>query len=89
MDELSDMRHRLNIERDGYDDSGQWKDKKLEDEFEPIILAERYMTDKDDRIQEIDIPERMQVNRCALSSTISYIFLFYWKYCFCYYVALF
>ncbi|CAO2831543.1 unnamed protein product [Amaranthus hypochondriacus] len=61
VEELLDMRRRLNLERDGYDDSGQWKDRGLEHEFEPIILAERYMTDKDDRMREIDVPERLQI----------------------------
>ncbi|KAI7733266.1 hypothetical protein M8C21_007241, partial [Ambrosia artemisiifolia] len=44
-----------------YDDSGEWKERRLEDEFEPIILSEKYMTENDDRIREIDIPERMQI----------------------------
>lgn len=48
-------------ERSLYDEAGEWKERKLEDEFEPIILSEKYMTEKDDRIREIDIPERMQV----------------------------
>ena len=76
VEELLDMRRRLNLERDGYDDSGQWKDRGLEYEFEPIILAERYMTDKDDRMREIDVPERLQVNICAPCSTISCSFWF-------------
>lgn len=44
------------------DESGDWKERRLEDEFEPIILSEKYMTKKDDKVREIDIPERMQVN---------------------------
>lgn len=44
------------------DESGEWKEKRLEDEFEPIILSEKYMTEKDERIRKIDIPERMQVS---------------------------
>lgn len=47
--------------RSRYDESGEWRERRLEDEFEPIILSEKYMTEKDDRIREIDIPERMQV----------------------------
>lgn len=42
-------------------DTGEWKERRLEDEFEPVVLSEKYMTDKDDEIREIDVPERMQV----------------------------
>ncbi|XP_004309652.1 PREDICTED: transcription elongation factor SPT6-like [Fragaria vesca subsp. vesca] len=42
-------------------DLSEWKEKKLEDEFEPIVLSEKYMTMKDDQIREIDVPERIQV----------------------------
>lgn len=38
------------------------RETRLEDEFEPIVLSEKYMTEKDDRIRELDIPERMQVS---------------------------
>ncbi|KAM0954059.1 putative tex-like protein, HTH domain superfamily [Dioscorea sansibarensis] len=36
--------------------------KKLEDEFEPLILSEKYMTEDDDRIRETDAPERFQLS---------------------------
>lgn len=42
-------------------DSSEWRERRLEDEFEPIILSEKYMTEKDDHIRMNDIPERMQV----------------------------
>jgi transcription elongation factor SPT6 len=42
-------------------DSSEWRERRLEDEFEPIILREKYMTEKDDQIRELDVPERMQV----------------------------
>lgn len=42
-------------------DSSEWRERRLEDEFEPIVLSEKYMTEKDDQIRELDIPERMQV----------------------------
>ncbi|KAI3742191.1 hypothetical protein L1987_59871 [Smallanthus sonchifolius] len=45
-----------------YDDAGEGRKSRLEDEFEPIILSEKYMTEKDDRIRDIDIPERMQIS---------------------------
>lgn len=35
--------------------------KRLEDEFEPFIVSEKYMTPKDDMIREADVPERIQV----------------------------
>ncbi|XP_057970915.1 transcription elongation factor SPT6 homolog isoform X2 [Malania oleifera] len=43
-------------------DSGEWRERRLEDEFEPAVLSEKYMTEKDDRIREIDVPERMQMS---------------------------
>jgi transcription elongation factor SPT6 len=41
---------------------GRPSKKKLEDEFEPSVLEEKYMTEKDNRIREIDMPERLQVS---------------------------
>lgn len=35
--------------------------KRLEDEFDPIIVKEKYLTEKDERIRKIDVPERLQV----------------------------
>ncbi|KAJ0797991.1 putative tex-like protein, HTH domain superfamily [Helianthus annuus] len=46
-----------NISR--YEEAGE---RRLEDEFDPIILSEKYMTEYDKRIREIDIPERMQIS---------------------------
>lgn len=42
-------------------DAGSFGEKKLEDEFEPFVLSEKYMTPKDDAIRETDVPERIQV----------------------------
>lgn len=42
-------------------DSSDYRERRLEDEFEPIVLSEKYMTEKDDRIRDLDVPERMQV----------------------------
>ncbi|KAL9860887.1 Transcription elongation factor SPT6 [Arabidopsis thaliana] len=36
-------------------------ERKLEDEFEPMVLTEKYMTEKDDEIRKLDVPERMQI----------------------------
>lgn len=59
---LKQRKYQLGLERSPYDEAGEWKERKLEDEFEPIILSEKYMTEKDDKIREIDIPERMQIS---------------------------
>ncbi|XP_019447116.1 PREDICTED: transcription elongation factor SPT6 homolog isoform X2 [Lupinus angustifolius] len=40
----------------------EYRETRLEDEFEPIIISEKYMTEKDDRIREVDLPERMQIS---------------------------
>jgi transcription elongation factor SPT6 len=54
-------RRKQEIEREAAN-SGELGGKRLEDEFEPIILAEKYMTAKDEQIKENDVPERIQVN---------------------------
>ncbi|KAL6555302.1 Transcription elongation factor spt6 [Orobanche gracilis] len=41
---------------------GETDERNLEDQFDPSILSEKYMTKKDDRIRELDIPERMQIS---------------------------
>jgi transcription elongation factor SPT6 len=52
----------MELEREAAN-SGEMRGNVLEDEFEPFILAEKYMTTKDEQIKENDAPERMQV--CA------------------------
>ncbi|XP_077219251.1 global transcription factor group B1 [Tasmannia lanceolata] len=61
VDELLMLRKQGFAKGGNYDDSGEWREKRLEDEFEPFILTEKYMTEKDDRIREIDVPERIQL----------------------------
>jgi hypothetical protein len=39
--------------------------------FEPSLLEERFMTDRDERIRSTDIPERFQVSGCVEPETIS------------------
>jgi transcription elongation factor SPT6 len=51
---LLEARNRIREKNDN-------RETKLEDEFEPIVLSEKYMTEKDDGIRGLDIPERMQV----------------------------
>ncbi|KAL3637090.1 Transcription elongation factor spt6 [Castilleja foliolosa] len=36
--------------------------EKFENQFDPSVLAEKYMTEDDEQIREIDIPERMQIS---------------------------
>lgn len=59
-DIFGDVDELLQLRKQGMD-SGEWRERRLEDEFEPIVLSEKYMTEKDDQIRELDIPERMQV----------------------------
>ncbi|KAH7314514.1 hypothetical protein KP509_21G005900 [Ceratopteris richardii] len=40
---------------------GRATKKRLEEEFEPSVLEEKYMTERDNRIRETDIPERLQL----------------------------
>lgn len=58
---FGDVDELLQLRKQGLD-SSEWRERRLEDEFEPIILSEKYMTEKDDQIRMTDIPERMQVN---------------------------
>ncbi|KAA8517882.1 hypothetical protein F0562_015329 [Nyssa sinensis] len=62
VDELLRLRKQGLAKIGRHDESGEWRERRLEDEFEPIILSEKYMTEKDDQIREIDIPERMQIS---------------------------
>lgn len=36
--------------------------KMLEKQFEPSLLEEKYMTERDDKIRDIDVAERLQVS---------------------------
>lgn len=40
--------------------------KLLERQFEPSLLEEKFLTERDDRLRETDVPERLQV--CVLTS---------------------
>ncbi|CAH2065577.1 unnamed protein product [Thlaspi arvense] len=53
-DELISIRKKGNA-------SSERMERRLEDEFEPTVLSEKYMTGKDDEIRQLDIPERMQI----------------------------
>ncbi|KAK3138392.1 hypothetical protein QOZ80_5AG0368330 [Eleusine coracana subsp. coracana] len=54
-------RRKMELEREAAN-SDELRGKRLEDEFEPFILAEKYMTTKDEQIKENDVPERMQLS---------------------------
>ncbi|KAL6610566.1 hypothetical protein ACP70R_040535 [Stipagrostis hirtigluma subsp. patula] len=60
VDELLLLR-KQELEREAAN-SGELRGKRLEDEFEPFILAEKYMTAKDELIKENDVPERIQLS---------------------------
>ncbi|KAG9156361.1 hypothetical protein Leryth_009224 [Lithospermum erythrorhizon] len=62
VDELLRQRKKSLAKMNRNEGSIQQRDRRLEHEFEPIILSEKYMTEKDDRIRENDIPERMQLS---------------------------
>ncbi|GLT95648.1 hypothetical protein SLE2022_133160 [Rubroshorea leprosula] len=57
---FGDVDELLLLRKQGLD-SAEWRESRLEDEFEPTVLSEKYMTEKDDQIRMADIPERMQL----------------------------
>ncbi|XP_011041352.1 PREDICTED: transcription elongation factor SPT6-like isoform X3 [Populus euphratica] len=58
---FGDVDELIQMRKQGLE-SSEWRERRLEDEFEPTVISEKYMTEKDDRIRMIDIPERMQVS---------------------------
>ncbi|EPS63191.1 hypothetical protein M569_11596, partial [Genlisea aurea] len=48
--------------RDMYDETGG---VTLEDQFDPSLRSEKYMTKKDAQIRKIDIPERVQISEAS------------------------
>ncbi|CAD6343409.1 unnamed protein product [Miscanthus lutarioriparius] len=64
VDELLALR-KQELEREAAN-SVELRGARLEDEFEPFILAEKYMTTKDEQIKENDVPERMQIPFIAM-----------------------
>ncbi|XWS08222.1 hypothetical protein CRYUN_Cryun41cG0061200 [Craigia yunnanensis] len=60
-DIFGDVDELLLLRKQGID-SNEWKERRLEDQFEPTVLSEKYMTEKDDQIRMTDIPERMQIS---------------------------
>ncbi|XP_031382982.1 transcription elongation factor SPT6 homolog [Punica granatum] len=41
--------------------TSETREARLEDEFEPAVLSEKYMTERDDKIRDVDVPERKQI----------------------------
>ncbi|PON78960.1 Transcription elongation factor [Parasponia andersonii] len=64
---FGDVDELLQIRKQGLD-SSEWRERRLEDEFEPVVLSEKYMTEKDDQIRELDVPERMQLSEESTGS---------------------
>ncbi|CAN0922993.1 Transcription elongation factor SPT6 homolog [Linum grandiflorum] len=63
VDELLELR-----KQHGLDSDNERLEARLEHEFEPMVLAGKYMTEKDDEIRQTDIPERMQMLEETTSS---------------------
>ncbi|KAB2010238.1 hypothetical protein ES319_D10G224600v1 [Gossypium barbadense] len=61
IDIFGDVDELLLLRKQGLDSSEQ-KEGRLEDQFEPTVLSEKYMTEKDDQIRMTDVPERMQIS---------------------------
>lgn len=59
-DIFGDPQQLIELRKQGLD-SGEWKNMRIKDQFEPSVLSEKYMTDKDEQIQALDVPERIQV----------------------------
>ncbi|KAK8629741.1 hypothetical protein V6N13_078570 [Hibiscus sabdariffa] len=66
-DIFGDVDELLLLRKQGLDYSDQ-KERRLEDQFEPTVLSEKYMTERDDEIRMIDIPERMQISEESTAS---------------------
>lgn len=73
---FGDVGELLTLRRQGLA-SSERTERRLEDEFEPTVLSEKYMTGKDDEIRQLDIPERMQV-RSLLYFSVCVWSKFYW-----------
>lgn len=60
--ELEAQKAEMEVEddEDGYGRSRP--SRLLEKQFEPSLLEEKYMTERDDRIRDLDVAERLQVS---------------------------
>ncbi|KAJ0243006.1 Transcription elongation factor SPT6 [Hirschfeldia incana] len=64
---FGDVDELLSIRKKGLA-SSERVERRLEDEFEPTVLSDKYMTGKDDKIRQLDMPERMQVSEESTGS---------------------
>ncbi|CAN8238192.1 unnamed protein product [Cochlearia groenlandica] len=64
---FGDVDELLSLRKTGLASSDRME-RRLEDEFEPTVLSEKYMTGKDDQIRQLDIPERMQISEESTGS---------------------
>ncbi|XP_018470699.1 transcription elongation factor SPT6 homolog isoform X1 [Raphanus sativus] len=64
---FGDVDELLSIRKKGLA-SSERVERRLEDEFEPTVLSDKYMTGKDDEIRLFDMPERMQISEESTGS---------------------
>ncbi|KAM1234373.1 hypothetical protein ACFX13_004034 [Malus domestica] len=70
-DIFGDPQQLIELRKQGLD-SGEWRNMRIKDQFEPSVLSEKYMTDKDEQIQALDIPERIQIyETCTVSPPLN------------------
>lgn len=58
---LDDEEREEDDEDDEYGRRRAPPQKLLEKQFEPSLLEEKFLTERDDRLRETDVPERLQV----------------------------
>lgn len=67
-DTLAGLDDEEREDNDEDDDYGRGRkpppQKLLEKQFEPSLLEEKFLTERDDRLREVDVPERLQVCAC-------------------------
>ncbi|MCL7022301.1 hypothetical protein MKW94_013072, partial [Papaver nudicaule] len=70
-DIFGDVDELLMLRKKGLEKSNRFeesREKRIEDEFEPFILSEKYMTEKDEVIRDLDVPERIQISEESTGS---------------------
>lgn len=76
-DTLAGLDDEERVDDDEDDDYGRARkppsQKLLEKQFEPSLLEEKFLTERDDRLREIDIPERLQVRVFYFSRSLPFL----------------
>jgi hypothetical protein len=76
-DALAGLDDEERADDDDDDDYGRGRkpppQKLLEKQFEPSLLEEKFLTERDDRLRETDIPERLQVRFFYFSRSLSFL----------------